>query len=676
MSSSSIPGTNVPPVSFPGIVSGINYDAIIQKLTALTLAPTTQLNNQLASLNAANTELIKINAMFQSVQNALGDLSDPTIFDSWNAISSNTSVATAQGIPSATAISGTYTINCASVATATSISSNPAAGHNITDALTSGTYAGQASDGTATGGPPLSDSYAAITPSNGSTGQGTITVDGQQIKYNVDGQSLNQILANIQSAVVGSGYDSSFTINDTGGTIHISGSKPITLGSATDQGNLLQVLKLDQAQIDNSGSGPYTVTGTSGVGGLNQGGGFTGGTSENYTTPVTSGYFTINGVKINVSASGDNLASVLAKINSSAAGVQATYNAATNEITLTSSTTGPQSIVLGATGDTSNFLSASGLTGSGVTQTIGQQAYVQVQNPSGTVSNVYSSSNTITNAIPGISLSLTSNTSTPFSVTVSQNTGTAVTAINSFVSAYNAVITEINNATRAPVVTSTTPGSSSGSQALGAGVLWGNSDVGNLKNELTDMISGFFGNSNSNYNSLSSIGLDFGDSFQVLTSGNNSDSSGDTGGTQSGGTGSSGISQTTYEGTDGTLESLNTATFLTALQSDPSDVESILQGANGLTNTLGTYLSSVTGSPTLLNSGPAGNVPTISVMSGFEEQNTDNITNIQQQIAQITDNANMQADSLRSQFVNTETQLAEFQALQSQLSSFFKSSGS
>jgi hypothetical protein len=60
---SSIPGTNVPPVSFPGIASGIDYNSIIQKLTSMTLAPTTQLNQQIATLNAANAELVKINGL-------------------------------------------------------------------------------------------------------------------------------------------------------------------------------------------------------------------------------------------------------------------------------------------------------------------------------------------------------------------------------------------------------------------------------------------------------------------------------------------------------------------------------------------------------------------------------------------------------------------------------------
>ena len=76
-SDSTVYGTNVAPISFPGIVSGIDYNEIIDKLTQLSLAPTTQLNAQIATLNNANTELIKISNLLASVQNALGNLSNP-----------------------------------------------------------------------------------------------------------------------------------------------------------------------------------------------------------------------------------------------------------------------------------------------------------------------------------------------------------------------------------------------------------------------------------------------------------------------------------------------------------------------------------------------------------------------------------------------------------------------
>ncbi len=663
MSSSSIPGTNVPPVSFPGIASGIDYNSIINKLTQLTLAPTTLYNAQIASLNAANTELVKINTLFNCVQNALGELSDPSLFDSYDATSSNVSVATAQSIPSASPAPGTYTIESATVATATSIESDPAAGHSIDDVLTSGTYAGHASNTV-----PLVDSYASITPSNGSGSEGQITVDGVSVSYNVNVDSLQAILNRIQTAVQTT-YDGSFTITDNSGVIQLSGSKPITIGSASDTGNLVQVLKLDQAQVNNSGAGPYTVTGTSNVGGLNQAGDLNTGTNAGFVQAVTSGSFFINGVAITVSSSGDNLASILAKINSSAAGVTATYNSATNEITLTNNSTGPQSIVL-ADGS-SNFLAAAGLIGGAAATTIGTQAQLLIQNPNGKAQTIFSNSNTVTNAIPGVQINLIDSTTTPFSVTVAQNTSNLISAVNTFVSAYNAVQTEIANATQAPVIAPVQPGSNAQASApVGGGVLWGNSSVQTLQYQLTDLVSGFFGSGNS-YNSLASVGLSLTDSFSVLTTSNNGQLNN---GGQSTNSGSS-VSQTTYQGTNGTLQALNETKFLDALTADPSAVQAVFQGSNSLTNNLGTFLTSVTGLPTLLNSGTVGNIPQTSVMQGFENTTNDQITSLQQSIAQVTNNANQQANALRAEFVSSETQIAQYQALQSQLAGFFKSSG-
>ncbi|HUY10634.1 MAG TPA: flagellar cap protein FliD N-terminal domain-containing protein, partial [Candidatus Dormibacteraeota bacterium] len=358
MSSSQIPGTNVPPVSFPGIVSGIDYNSIIQKLTSLTLAPTTQINSQIATLNAANLELIKINNLLSSVQSSLGALSQPNIYDAVSATSTNLSALIATGISGGNAVPGVYTIDSVQVATPTSIASNTAAGHNITDALpaTAGIYAGLPSNTV-----PLADSYAAITPTNGSGSTGSVTIDGISVSYDVNTQSLNTILANIQTAV--QVYDPSFTATlSATGTVTFTGSKPITLGSANDQGNLLDVLQLSGAQINNVGA-TTSVTGTAGVGGINQATTFdSAGTDAGFVTPVTSGNFTINGVSISVDATGDNLASVLAKINASNAGVVATYDSQTGVVKLTNKSTGAQSIVVGSSGDTSNFLTAVGLT--------------------------------------------------------------------------------------------------------------------------------------------------------------------------------------------------------------------------------------------------------------------------------------------------------------------------
>ena len=381
-----VPGNNVPPVSFPGIASGIDYNSIITKLTSLTLAPNAQLNAQISTLNAANQELITINGLLASVQGSLNAISDASLFSVYDATSSNLNAATANGIDGKSATPGTYVVQSTQVATSTQVQSSAAVGHSVRDTITAGTYAGQASDTV-----PLADSFAAVTPSNGTSGQGKVTVDGVTVNYDVSTQSLQTILGNIQTAVRASA-DASFTIGYQGATdtITVSGSQPITLGSAADHGNLLTVLKLDQAQINNAGPS-YSATGTSGVGGIDLTASLSNNNAANFKTPVTGGIFTINGVAISINPTQDNLESVLTRINASTAGVIANYDSSTNTIALTNKATGPQSIVLGAGGDSSNFLSAVGLTtASGATTTVGGQAKAVVTAPTGITQTYYS----------------------------------------------------------------------------------------------------------------------------------------------------------------------------------------------------------------------------------------------------------------------------------------------
>ena len=681
MSSSQVPGTNAAPVSFPGIASGIDYNSIIAKLTSLTTAQNVTATAQIATLNAQNTELIKINGMLSTLQNSLGSVSDPSIFNAFSATSSNTAFATAESIGGSTqAAPGTYTVLKTQLATASSVTSNALAGHNITDAITAGTYAGQTSDKV-----PLSASYAAVTPSNGGGTHGTITIDGVQVQYNVNTDSVQTILSNINTAVQAVDAGFSATLNASGVVTFQSTDKPVVIGSASDQGNLLQVFKLSNAQVVNTATSGI-VTGTSGVGGISQTAALNGTNAANFKTAVTSGTFTINGVHISVNAAGDNVASILAKINASSAGVTATYSADTNQITLNAKATGPQNIVVGAAGDTSNFLSAAALTSaSGATSIVGSQASITLQTASGGSQTYYSNSNQITTAIPGVKVTLQGSTATPFNITVGQDTSKLITAVNGFVSAYNSVVDEINTATSPPVIAPVTPGSTlpgNASPPIGGGILWGNADVQSIRDRLTNLVTGVFGSQFNasaagqvTYNSLASIGLLTTSSFTVTTTANNGTAN-NNGGTQASGTSATDIVRnTTYQGTDGKLQPLDQNKLLAALAANPSSVQSIFQGTTSLTYQLGTYLTGITGYPTLLNSGPVGNIPGTSVIQSFEQTNTNIIASLQDQIKRVTDNANAQADMLRVEFTSTEGQLAELQALQGQLSGFFKGNG-
>ncbi len=668
MSTSNIPGTNIPPISFPGIVSGIDYNSIIQKLTSATLYPTISLNQQIATLNQANLALVNINGLLASVQTTLQNLSNVSLFDSYNALSSNTSVATAQGIPSVVATPGVYTIDSVQTATSTTIVSNAGAGHNINDNIDS--------PGVSSATVPLVDSYAAITPANGSTGLGKVTVDGVQVSYDVTSQSLDTILSNIQTAV--QAVDPGFTasVNAGGVVTFASTDKPISIGSASDSGNLLDVLKLTNAQVVNTPTSGQVV-GTSDVGGINQALAFnstnaTGyATNANFITAVTSGSFTINGVAISVNAATDNTASVIARINAANAGVLAGYDATTNQVTLTATQSGPQSIVLGSSGDTSNFLSAVGLTGPGATTTIGQQAQILLQTPSGGTQTIYSNSNQVTTAIPGIQINLLSNTTQPFTISVSQDSSQLVNAATAFVSAYNAAVSEINTATAAPLI----PPSPSGAlgappvQPIGGGLLYGNTELSLVQNQLTNIVGGFLGDQTTGYNSLSQIGVKLTSTMSQLTTSNNT-------GQNSTGSNAPPVSVTQLQGSDGTLQPLNASALVAALQANPTAVQALLTGPNGLASQLGGYLTGVTGIPTILPSGVVGQIPSVSILQNDENTLASQIASIQQQVQNIKDVANAQADQLRSEFVNTETQLSQYQALQQQLSGFFKQSGS
>ncbi len=387
----------------------------------MTLAPAVQLSQQVATLNASNAELIKINGMLASVQASLNALSQTNLYNAVSATSSDTTAATAQGISGGNATPGTYTIDGTQLATATQVAGAAAIGHTELDVVPGTTANGL--------NVPLVDSWAAITPTNGGGAQGSITINGVTVDYDVTTQSVNTILANINTALHAAG-DATFNIGLVAGTDTVQmadSARQISLGAQSDQGNLLQVLRLDQAQVVN-GAGSGSVTGTAGIGGVNQAlefnsvNGYNAASDANYLTPVTSGTFTINGVKISIDATMDNMASILKRINASGAGVVAAYNTATGQITLTATKTGPQSIVVGSGSDTSNFLTATGLTtAAGATSTVGKQASVTLQNPDGSTQTIYSDSNTVTTAIPGVQLNLLSATPNPFQITVGQD---------------------------------------------------------------------------------------------------------------------------------------------------------------------------------------------------------------------------------------------------------------
>lgn len=749
---------NAAPISFPGIASGIDYNAIIQKLTSMTLAQNKPLSAQSTALASANQELIKINGLVQKVQQAIMNLGDPTLFNQFGATVSNTAVASAAQTTGLIPTPGTYSILAQTLATATQITSSTAANSPVNQSATLATAGFQ------------------ITPSNGSgTGSGKFTINGQQITYDVGTDTVATILAKINAltGVTASFSGDKLTITSTSG--------PLTLGSASDSGNLAQIFKIDVAQI---GGGGTTVTSAATVGGINPNQSLD---TINSATPLNNGTtFTINGVTLGIDPT-QNITDIINEINASSAGVTAAWNTTLGQLQLTSKTTGPQSIVLGSPSDSSNFLQVVGLTSSqalstgvgggmnatallntydaadagtgahsftingtainynvdtdtattlvntintagiaGVTASfdtttnqivlsstsgslnvagdtgnlvaalfpstvattvapatqVGQQASVTYQTPSGGSATVYSNSNQVTTAIPGVTLTLTQSTATPYTVTVSSSNTKLVSAINDFITAYNNAIGEINSATAPPVVQTkgqgvpAQPGTTSSTQVLPGGVLFNNYSVQSLKDQLVSLISNFVSNGSTSYNSFASVGLNLDTSVAVITSKSTSGASDSKDSKDS--SDSSGLQTQTFGGTSGKLQALDTATFDSALAANPTIVQGLFTGASGILAGLGNYLTYVTGTPTQL--GPQGSflgtAPDVSLLQGLENTNSSQIDSINQQISLVNDMAIAQANQLRAEFNASETMIAQLQQEQQSLASFLGNSSS
>lgn len=662
-SSSTVFGTNVAPISFPGIASGIDYNSIISKYTALTMQQATPLQNQVTKLSAQQAELLKIQSLISKFQDSFTALSDPANFTATAATASQTGLVSLSDIPNTSAIPGTYTIKSTQLATATqdrgSISANGTLNQSV----------------------PLAQAGFAITPQNGTNSSGastpaTLTVDGTQITgLDVNSATFTTLLTKL-NAVPGV----SASLNPSGQlVITQTGTTPLTVGSAGDVGNLLHALKLDTASVTSTGSGPstvWTITSSGPIAGINVASTLNQNNNAGFATAVTAGSFTINGVAITVDPTQQNLTNVIQAINSSSAGVLATFDQTNQQIVLTNKTTGSQSILLGSSSDTSNFLQAAGLLQNyqtpgtlqaGATQTAGQSASVTYLDSAGNTKTAYSASNDVTNVIPGIDIKLLQTTTTPFSINVAQDSSALQTDLGNFVTAYNAVMDEINTATQAPAIGSTTTstGSQASQQLTNGGVLFNNQDVLTLRDQLINLMTATSATSTS-YNSLASVGLTLDSSFSVAAA---------TSGSTTNTTSQDSVTLQTFSGTSGRLNTLDTTKLTAAIAANPNAVSQLFVGTSSLIGQLGSYLTTVTGLPTQLTGGLAGSVPKQSLFNTLVTQSQDQSSQLQAQIKVITDQANLQADSLRQQFLASETTIAQLQAQQGSLSSLFGKTG-
>ncbi|MBX6342055.1 MAG: flagellar filament capping protein FliD, partial [Thermomicrobiaceae bacterium] len=126
---------------------------------------------------------------------------------------------------------------------------------------------------------------------------------------------------------------------------------------------------------------------------------------------------------------------------------------------------------------------------------VGQNAQYSLD---GGATTLYSTSNTVSDAIPGVTMTFTGTTTTPAQFTVSQDIDSAVNAVKKFVDAYNAAMAAIDSDTAYD------------SDKKQASVLTGDSSVMMLQQALRSMIVSPAVNVASGYKTLGDIGISFG----------------------------------------------------------------------------------------------------------------------------------------------------------------------
>jgi flagellar hook-associated protein 2 len=406
-----------------GLASGMNWQATVQALAAAERGPETQWKQQQTTIGSKNSDFSTIKSDLAALQTDLKALQDASLYTSRTAQTSDSSLATASA--AAGMNTGTYSFDISQLATAAKI--NGASG--INSALSTDGNLSNVTIGTAGFSTPVT--------------AGTFTINGKQITIATT-DSLQDVFNAIASATNGevtTSYDS------TGGdpnfdkiTLTDNQGNNLILGSAMDTSNFLQV-----ARLYNGNTGSTSITSTAALGSVR----LTASMADaDLKTAITDGgngqgAFTINGVTINYNAGADSIQNVLDRINNSRAGVTVTFDSQNNRFVLANNTTGNVGITMQDAPGHGNFLAATGLsTGT----TVSGQNLLYTLN--GGTQQFTSLSNTITGDSSGITgLSVTAAKAGAFTVTVGADTGKISSAIQQFVTDYNAVQSYISSQT-------------------------------------------------------------------------------------------------------------------------------------------------------------------------------------------------------------------------------------
>jgi flagellar hook-associated protein 2 len=458
------------PVSFSGLVSGLNTQSIISAEMAVYEQPLTNLQTEQTTINTQIADYQAINTQLLALQQSADLLADPSAFnEAYSAASSDAAVATANVTSGTQTGSLTFAVDQLAVGS-TQISAGTVASPD--DIVASGPIL-VGSGGAALGitslaaGTGLAAGDHTIAVTQGSSGAAvsgttplpastTIGASNDQLDVVVNGAAQTLTLASgtytpsqLAQAVAGA----------SGGTLTASAAASGLLSIATAEqgsaaslqvtgGSALSALGLSAGSTVNGTDGVVSVDGASTTVSDISGSGTTSvvlnsGTGGTVTVGISGGLSAGSMTANDISVGDGSLQSVVSAINGAGVGVTANaLEVGTNSyaLALTSNGTGTAS---STTIDTQAF-AGSGL-GALLTTTAAQNAVVSIGGTGGY--QVTSQTNALSGLLPGITVNLGSVSSTPVTVTVSPDGSSVAANVQSLVSAANQLLSTISTDT-------------------------------------------------------------------------------------------------------------------------------------------------------------------------------------------------------------------------------------
>ena len=584
-------GSSLTPSSYPnqglivmgtGPESGINYTAILNALNEALSAPITLMQAQETPLNNQLSAWQNIGSDISALSSSASALGEPSLFQTYTASSSNTSVATATA--SSSAIPGTYNFTVNQLAQSSEIASQGIAATSTT--VGTGTF-GITVNGTLT----------------------NVTVTSSDDTLSGLAQAINNAGAGVSAAVISDGssnnpYRLVLTSSTTGTNAAISITNGLSGGTASLNFNSTAINPTYWNGTPSLGDTIPTAAGT-----------YTGTSSQTYNFTVGgTGTQTVgtNAITINwTNSSGQN-----------------------GSFTVPSSETGTTSYYIDGSGSSNSTNSGIELSvTAGQTLTAGDSFSLDAFNPTMQAAqnaiinygNTYiqSQTNTVTNAIPGVTINLLSAGST--TLTVGIDTQAIDGAVNSFISAYNKVINDVS------VQNTVTSSGSGNAKNSSLGPLGGNFALSTLVNSLY----GFMGSEAPALSGTAGLPSTYG----ISSSSNGS----------------------------GQLQ-INTSTLNNMLTTNPQQVQQFFSAlvngsptangvsmAGGMTNFLGTYTN------------PANGI----IQFNEQEINTE-ITNMNNQISLQQALVQDQMGMYTKQFSSLESYIGQMQTMNSTMSNSIK----